>query len=271
MKQALTIAGSDSGGGAGIQADIKTMQANGVFAASVVTAVTAQNTVEVRAASEIPHDLIRAQLEAVFDDFDISAAKTGMLASAGVIETVADFFSEKKPAKPANLVVDPVMISKSGYKLLADDAITSLRDRLLPLALVVTPNLPEASLLSGLVISDKTGMREAAQQIQAMGAQTVIVKGGHAAFSLGTDIFYDGKTFHEFQAQNVYQKTVHGTGCTFSAAIAARLALEEPLPVAIENAKYYVTRAIEHQLRIGAGHGPGNHFYFLTPSDYRIR
>ena len=268
MKQALTIAGSDSGGGAGIQADIKTMQANGVFATSVVTAVTAQNTVEVRDAAEIPHDLIRSQLEAVIEDFDISAVKTGMLASAGVIETVAHFLSEKKPT---SLVVDPVMISKSGYKLLADDAITSLRNRLLPLALVATPNLPEASLLSGFDINDKTGMREAAQKIQAMGAQTVIVKGGHAEFSLGTDILYDGERFHEFQAQNVYRKTVHGTGCTFSAAITARLALGEPLLVAIENAKYYVTRAIEHQLRIGTGHGPGNHFYFLTPSDYRNR
>ena len=150
IKQALTIAGSDSGGGAGIQADIKAMQANGVFAASVVTAVTAQNTVEVRSAVELPLESIRAQLEAVFDDFDITAAKTGMLASTGVIETVASFLTE---TGFRDLVVDPVMISKSGYSLLAADAVTALRDQLLPLALVATPNLHEASLLAGIEIA----------------------------------------------------------------------------------------------------------------------
>jgi hydroxymethylpyrimidine/phosphomethylpyrimidine kinase len=156
MKQALTIAGSDSGGGAGIQADIKTMQANGVFAASVITAVTAQNTVEVRGAVELPLDFIRLQLTTVFDDLDISAAKTGMLSSAGVIETVAGYLSD---VNVSNLVVDPVMISKSGFKLLADDAVAVLRDRLLPLALVATPNLHEAALLAGFDIEDVSGMK----------------------------------------------------------------------------------------------------------------
>lgn len=268
MRQALTIAGSDSSGGAGLQADIKTMQANGVFATSVVTAVTAQNTVEVRESVELPHSLIQSQLEAVFDDFDISAVKTGMLASAGVIETVADYLAKTSPVP---LVVDPVMISKSGYELLAGDAVASMRSRLLPLALIATPNIPEAALLSGIEIRDKAGMRDAAKKISDAGPQNVIVKGGHAEFCLGTDIMFDGETFHEFSAQKVYRKAVHGTGCTFSAAITARLALGEPLLVAIENAKYYVTLVIEHQLRVGAGNAPGHHFYFLTPTDYRNR
>jgi len=268
MKQALTIAGSDSGGGAGIQADIKTMQANGVFAASVITAVTAQNTVEVRDAVEIPLHIIRAQLEAVFDDLDIAAAKTGMLASSGVIRTVADFLSERGPAA---LVVDPVMISKSGYRLLQDEAIASLRERLLPLALVATPNIPEASLLAGFDVQSVADMRAAAEKIQSMGPANVIVKGGHADFSPGTDVLFDGESFTELPAPAVYKKIVHGTGCTFSAAITARIALGEPLREAVENAKLYVTRAIEHQLSLGSGHGPGHHFYFLTSSDYRER
>jgi hydroxymethylpyrimidine/phosphomethylpyrimidine kinase len=266
MKQALTIAGSDSGGGAGIQADIKTMEANGVFAASVVTAVTAQNTVEVRSAVELPPDFIRAQLDAVFDDLDISAAKTGMLSSATIVETVAGFLSNRAFS---SLVVDPVMISKSGYKLLADDAIECLRDRLLPLARVVTPNLHEASLLAGFEIGDLAGMRRAAEKIHATGPGNVIVKGGHAEFSRGTDVLYDGETFHELTATQVFDRSVHGTGCTFSAAITARLALGEPVLDAVENAKLYTTRVIAHQLDIGAGHGPGHHFYFITPSDFR--
>jgi hydroxymethylpyrimidine/phosphomethylpyrimidine kinase len=266
MKQALTIAGSDSGGGAGIQADIKTMQANGVFAASVVTAVTAQNTVEVRGAVEMPLDFVRSQLDAVFDDLDISAAKTGMLSSAGIIGTVAGFLSDKGYPR---LVVDPVMISKSGYKLLADDAVESLRERLLPLALVATPNLHEASLLAGAEIGDVAGMRDAARKIHAMGPANVIVKGGHADFSRGTDVLYDGVAFHELAATQVFDRSVHGTGCTFSAAITARLALGEPVLEAVENAKYYITRAIAHQLQIGSGHGPGHHFYFVTSSDFR--
>jgi hydroxymethylpyrimidine/phosphomethylpyrimidine kinase len=265
MQQALTIAGSDSGGGAGIQADIKTMQANGVFAASVVTAVTAQNTVEVRGAVELPLDFIRLQLDAVFTDLDISAVKTGMLSSAGVIETVAGFLSEEKVSR---LVVDPVMISKSGFKLLADDAVAVLRDRLLPLALVATPNLHEAALLAGAKIDSVAGMKEAAGKIHDMGPANVVVKGGHAPFALGTDVLFDGSQFREFTAESVFDRSVHGTGCTFSAAIAARLALGEEVAAAIQNAKTYITRAIEHQLDIGAGPGPAHHFYFIAPSDF---
>ena len=263
MKQALTIAGSDSGGGAGIQADIKTIEANGVYAASVITAVTAQNTVEVRNALELPGALVRAQLEAVFDDLDVSATKTGMLSSTGIIETVSGFLSE---ARVKNLVVDPVMISKSGYRLLADDAVDSLRRLLLPLAEVVTPNLHEAELLTGDKIGGIDGMRAAAGKIRETGPRFVVVKGGHAAFSPGTDVLYDGHSFREYKAQSVYGRPVHGTGCTFSAAIAARLALGEPVETAVENAKTYVTRVIAAEPRVGAGHSPGRHFYFVDPS-----
>lgn len=268
MKQALTIAGSDSGGGAGIQADIKSMQANGVYAATVVTAVTAQNTVEVRGAVEVPSDFIRLQLEAVFDDFDIAAAKTGMLASSGIIDTVAGFLEQ---VGFLNLVVDPVMISKSGYRLLKEEAIATLRERLLPLALVTTPNIPEASLLAGFEVLTTNDMRKAAEKIRGLGPRNVVVKGGHSQFSPGTDILFDGKSFHELKAPVVYEKTVHGTGCTFSAAITARIALGEPLLEAVQNAKSYVTRTIEHQLNIGAGNGPGHHFYFVNSSGYRTR
>lgn len=266
MKQALTIAGSDSGGGAGIQADIKTMQANGVFAASVVTAVTAQNTLEVRGAVEVPLDFIRLQLETVFDDLEIAAAKTGMLSSAGVIETVCDFLAE---TGFTNLVVDPVMISKSGFKLLADDAVAVLRDRLLPLALVATPNLHEAALLAELDIEDSPAMEVAARRIREMGPANVVVKGGHAPFARGTDILFDGSEFRRYEARAVHPESVHGTGCTFSAAIAARLALGEALPEAVENAKTYITRAIERRPDIGSGNAPANHFYFVTSSDFR--
>jgi hydroxymethylpyrimidine/phosphomethylpyrimidine kinase len=263
MKLALTIAGSDSGGGAGIQADIKTIQANGVYAASVITAVTAQNTVAVRDAFEIPPAFVREQLDAVFADLDLSAVKTGMLSSTAIIETVAGFLEQNKTP---NVVVDPVMISKSGYRLLEDNAVDCLRQNLLPLAEIVTPNLHEAALLAGEDISSVNAMRDAAKKIHEMGPRHVVVKGGHATFCLGTDVLYDGRSFQRFDAEQVFQKTVHGTGCTFSSAIAARLALGEPVVTAIGNAKTYVTRAIGRQLEIGSGHGPAHHFYFIDPT-----
>lgn len=264
MKQALTIAGSDSGGGAGIQADIKTLHAHGVFGASVITAVTAQNTIEVRDAEELPLELIRSQMDAVFDDLDVSAAKTGMLSSRAIIETVAEGLAARECPR---LVVDPVMISKSGYPLLRDDAIRSLREVLLPLALVVTPNLHEAALLTGQEIDSIDGMRRAAERIQRTGPGSVVVKGGHAEFSRGTDVLFDGEEFHEFAAETFFDKSIHGTGCTFSAAIAARLALGERLVEAVRHAKNYTARVIEHAPQIGSGHNPGHHFYFIKPTD----
>jgi len=265
IKQALTIAGSDSGGGAGIQADLKTFHAHGVFGASVVTAITAQNTVAVTKAFDLPLDLIEAQLDAVFDDFDFAAAKTGMLSSKAIVETVAGALRRRGFDK---LVVDPVMISKSGYKLLKDDAIDSVKNSLLPLALVVTPNIHEAELLSGLKIDSTDRMRDAAMTIHGFGPRNVLVKGGHAAFDEATDLLYDGNRFHSFQSDFIHTRNTHGTGCTFSAAIAARLALGEPLVTAVHKAKTYITRAIRHSLAIGKGHGPTNHFYFLGSEDF---
>ena len=256
MIQALTIAGSDSSGGAGIQADIKTMHANDVYAASVITSVTAQNTREVRDSFDLPARIVRAQLEAVLDDLDISAAKTGMLSSREIIETVAGVLGDRRFTQ---LVVDPVMISKSGYKLLQDDALAAMTGSLLPLARLVTPNIHEAEILSKISIGSLDDMREAARRVASFGSAAVIIKGGHADFAPGTDVMLNEDVFHEYKATHVVPYSVHGTGCTFSAAITARLALGEPLDVAVGNAKKYVTRVIEHAENLGAGHRTGNH------------
>ncbi|MEJ2719934.1 MAG: bifunctional hydroxymethylpyrimidine kinase/phosphomethylpyrimidine kinase [bacterium] len=266
MKQALTIAGSDSGGGAGIQADLKTFHAHGVFGTSVLTAITAQNTVAVTDAFELPPELINTQIDAVFGDFDIAAAKTGMLSSAAIVDTVAAALRRRRFER---LVVDPVMISKSGYKLLKDDAIESLKSLLLPLALLVTPNIHEAQLLADIEIDSPDAMRDAARRIGEYGPRNVLVKGGHAGFDRATDVLFDGDDFHLFESRYIETKNLHGTGCTFSAAIAARIALGEPLTTAIANAKTYITNAIEQSLDIGKGHGPTNHFYFLSPDDFK--
>jgi len=268
MKQAMTIAGSDSGGGAGIQADLKTFHAHGVFGTSVVTAVTAQNTYTVSQAMDLPVDIIQAQLEAVLDDFDISAAKTGMLSSSQIIHAVSESLQDRRFK---TLVVDPVMISKSGFKLLRADAVTSMKEELLPRALVVTPNIHEAELLAGFPIDSKEKMIDAAKKIHEFGCKNVVVKGGHAAFNRATDILYDGDVVHTFESTFVVTKNVHGTGCTFSAAITARLALGEPVLDAVRHAKKYITEAIRRSPDVGHGHGPTNHFYFLLPDDFKSR
>ncbi len=266
MKQALTIAGSDSSGGAGIQADLKTFQALGVFGASVVTAVTAQNTREVRAALDLPPDLIRAQLDAVFEDLDVAAVKTGMLSSVAIIETVAAALSARGVDR---LVVDPVMISKSGYRLLRDEAVAALRDSLLPLALVATPNLHEAAALAAMPIESVEDMKRAGERIRALGPRAVVVKGGHAAFALATDVLVTEECIDVLHPDRpARERSVHGTGCTFSAAITARLALGDGLGDAVRRAKRYVTRAIENAPNVGHGSPPGHHFYFLEPDDW---
>jgi hydroxymethylpyrimidine/phosphomethylpyrimidine kinase len=266
MKQALTIAGSDSGGGAGIQADLKTFHAHGVFGASVLTAITAQNTREVREALDLPPALVVAQMEAVLDDLVIAAAKTGMLSSAAIIAAVAGVLSRRRIRY---LVVDPVMVSKSGYRLLRDDAVAALTGLLLPLALVVTPNLHEAALLAGIAIESVDDMKRAAERIAALGPAAVVVKGGHASFALATDILLvDGKLEELRPEGPVQERSIHGTGCTFSAAITAQLALGAPLPEAVRKAKRYITRAIRLAPAVGHGHPPGNHFYFLEPDDW---
>jgi hydroxymethylpyrimidine/phosphomethylpyrimidine kinase len=266
MKQALTIAGSDSGGGAGIQADLKTFAAHGVFGTSVITAITAQNTREVRHAYDLPAEWIRNQLDAVLDDFEIAAAKTGMLSSAAIIETVADVLDARGMK---NLVVDPVMVSKSGYRLLQDDAIDVLTSQLIPMARIVTPNLHEAALLAGFDIHSIDDMKRAAEKIAAFGARAVVVKGGHASFALAVDVLLADGAFEELRPDGpVRERSVHGTGCTFSAAIAARLALGDPLREAVTKAKRYVTRVIAAAPDVGGGHPPGRHFYFQGPADW---
>lgn len=260
IKQVLTIAGSDSGGGAGIQADIKAMSANGVFALSVVTAITAQNTEEVTDIFELPTSIIAAQLDAVFDDFDIAAVKTGMLGSAAVVDTVVRLL---KPQNLNLLVVDPVMASKSGRPLLQPEAIEAVKKQLLPLALLVTPNVHEAQQLSGIEIRSLADAKKAAKVIHQFGCRHVLIKGGHLLAERATDLLYDGRFFNVFKGDYVETPHTHGTGCTFASAIAAHLARGKSVSDAVQTAKIYLTEAIRHGLAIGHGRGPTNHFYFL--------
>ncbi len=260
MKTALTIAGSDSSGGAGIQADIKAMQAMGVFAMSAVTAVTVQNTCKVFAIQEMRPEIVRDQILCLFEDIKINAVKIGMVSSTVLIEAVADALSRVR--RPP-VVLDPVMISKSGYPLLQEDARNRLVKRLLPLADVVTPNLHEAAALTGLAIENTEQMKSCAQKIHAMGPATVIIKGGHLEGDQANDIYYDGSRFQILKAPRFETANTHGTGCTFAAAIAAGLAKGLDVYQACTEAKIYVTGAIEHSLNIGKGHGPTNHFWRL--------
>jgi len=251
---ALTIAGSDSGGGAGIQADLKTFAALGVHGTSAITAITAQNTVDVTEILELPARLIRAQIDAVVSDLDVRAAKTGMLSSAEIIEAVADAISDHGITQ---LVVDPVMVAKGGAKLLRDDAVDALRKKLLPLAAIITPNLPEAEVLLKRRITTLDERRAAARDLRELGPRAVIVKGGHAGGD-ATDVYFDGDEMTELTARRVDTPNTHGSGCTFSAAIAAGLARGlEPL-AATREAKAFITQAIEAALEIGHGHGPVN-------------
>ena len=259
IPKAMTIAGSDSGGGAGIQADLKTFAALGVYGASALTAITAQNTVAVTAVHQLPPDLIQAQIDAVVTDIGVDAVKTGMLSSAAIVAAVAAALQKHAIT---NIVVDPVMIAKSGDALLRSDAVAALRSHLLPLATVVTPNLPEAETLTGLSLQTAAALRQAAAQIVGMGARAVVIKGGHRA-GPAADLFYDGIEFQEFTAPRIDTQNTHGTGCTFAAAIAAGLAQGKTLTAAVAQAKDYVTAAIQHSYPLGQGHGPLHHFYRL--------
>ncbi|MBI4312734.1 MAG: bifunctional hydroxymethylpyrimidine kinase/phosphomethylpyrimidine kinase [Chloroflexi bacterium] len=260
---AVTIAGSDSGGGAGIQADLKTFAALGVYGASALTAITAQNTLGVTAIHEVPTDVIAAQIEAIITDIGADAVKTGMLASSPVINVVA---RELKRHRVARLVVDPVMVAKGGDRLLQEEAVDALRAILLPLATVVTPNTPEAEVLAGMTIRTMTDVREAARRIAALGPKNVVVKGGHLEGKDAVDTLYDGHGFQEFTSERFPTKNTHGTGCTFASAIAAGLAKGLPVVDAVAGAKAYVTSAIKAGLEIGHGHGPLDHFWMLrTP------
>ena len=263
MKVALTIAGSDSGGGAGIQADIKTFAAFGVYGTSAVTAVTAQNTVRVTAVQEIEPKIVAAQIDAVSEDFPVAAVKTGMLANAAIVEAVAAAIQRRSLPR---VVVDPVMVSKSGATLLHPDAAEALRLRLLPLAEMVTPNLPEAERLSGVTITGEGTAREAARRIAAYGARTVLVKGGHSSGAEAVDLFHDGRIFESFRGPRLTTRNTHGTGCTLSAAIAALLALGSPPLEAAFRAKAWLHDAILAGPRLGAGTGPVDHFVAGIPA-----
>jgi len=260
----MTIAGSDSGGGAGIQADLKTFNALRVFGTSALTALTAQNTVGVQGVHLVPPDFVAAQIDAVLDDIGTDAVKTGMLATADIVAAVAERLTYwRRRLGPFPVVVDPVMIAKSGAPLLDEPARAAVRETLLPLATVVTPNRHEAQQLTGLRVESLDDARRAAAEIKAMGPQWVVVKGGHLAEEgdEAVDILYDGRQWQELRAERIRTTSTHGTGCTFSAAIAAYLARGEDVPGAVALAKRYITGAIRHAFPLGHGHGPTNSFY----------
>jgi len=259
VKVVLTVAGSDSGGGAGIQADLLTFAAHGVHGTSAITAVTAQNSVAVLDWVALDPRMVVAQMEAVASDMPVAAAKTGMLATAAIVSAVAAAIERLRLPL---VVVDPVMVAKSGDRLLDRDAETSYRERLLPLATVVTPNLPEAEALLGRPVRTLAEMREAARALRAMGPRAVVVKGGHVEGD-AVDVFWDGERMEDLSAPRIATKNTHGTGCTYSAAIAARLALGDPLLDAVRGAKAYLTEAIRRSYSVGRGHGPVDHLHPL--------
>lgn len=257
LYKTLTIAGSDSGGGAGIQADLKTFSALGTFGMSVITSITAQNTVGVTAIQNIDPSVIEKQFDAVMDDIGAHAAKSGMLSDIAIIETVARGLIKYRIKK---YVLDPVMVAKSGDKLLQSSAIAVLIEQLIPLAWVITPNIPEAEVLTGERISTPDQMERACRKIHLLGARHVVIKGGHLK-GHAVDVFFDGKNFRHFSSPRIRSKNTHGTGCTFSAAMTAFLAKGVPVQEAVKRSKDYITKAIAHSFSIGRGHGPVDHFY----------
>lgn len=261
MKVALTVAGSDSGGGAGIQADLRTFAAHRVHGTSAITAVTAQNSVRVSAWTALEPDLVVAQIEAVASDMPVAAAKTGMLATAAVVTAVAEAFGRLRVAP---VVVDPVMIAKSGDRLIDAAAERAYVAALLPRATLLTPNLHEAAALLGRPVGDVAAMREAARDLRALGARAVLVKGG-ALRGDPVDVFFDGERLVELHADRVETPNVHGAGCTLSAAICARLALGEELLEAVRGAKRYLTEGLRRSFAVGRGRGIPDHLHPLVP------
>jgi hydroxymethylpyrimidine/phosphomethylpyrimidine kinase len=258
MRTALTIAGSDSSAGAGIQADLKTFAAHGVYGTSAITAITAQNTLGVISAEALSADLVTAQIEAVMADIGAHAAKTGMLANAAIVEAVAAAIDDLEIPL---VVVDPVMVAKSGHRLLDDEALGAIKSELLRRAFVVTPNVPEAEALSLKPIHTEEDLREAARRILILGPEAVLIKGGHFPSADIVDLLYDGHRFTEFRAERVESTSTHGTGCTFAASLAAHLAMGRTLEEAIPLAQQYVAGAIRSAAGLGKGHGPLNHFW----------
>ncbi|MGI5922145.1 MAG: bifunctional hydroxymethylpyrimidine kinase/phosphomethylpyrimidine kinase [Syntrophomonadaceae bacterium] len=259
MKNVLTIAGSDSCGGAGIQADLKTFSALGTYGMSVITAVTAQNTMGVFNIRELDAEIVRDQINCLFDDIEIAAVKIGMVSSMEIIDTIADCLLANKAV---NIVVDPVMVSKSGSHLFKPESKAELLKRLFPLADVVTPNRFEAEVITGEKIKSVADMEKAAIKITAFGAKNVVVKGGCLTAD-AVDVMYDGKNFNYLKTSRVNTRNTHGTGCTFSSAIAAYLAKGFSISDAVREAKEYIQEAIENSLKLGHGVGPTNHFYRL--------
>ncbi len=259
LKTALTIAGSDCSGGAGIQADLKTFSAHGVFGMSVITAVTAQNTQGVFGIQDIHPDMVENQIEAIFEDLPVDSVKIGMVSK---IETIEAITKKLSIYKPNIIVLDPVMVSKSGYHLLNEESIDFLIKYLLPMATIITPNLPEAEVILGIEIKTIYDMERAAISIYNMGSKNVLIKGGHLEGD-ATDILYDGMKFTHFKQERIHTKNTHGTGCTLSSAIASNLALEYSIIDAVKKAKTYITEAIAHSLNLGKGVGPTHHFYDL--------
>ncbi len=259
---ALTIAGSDSGGGAGIQADLRTFAFHCVHGTSAITCVTAQNTLEVARVDAMPIEAVVAQIRAVVEDIGVQAAKTGMLLNEEIIAAVAE---EVEALQIDNLVVDPVMVSRTGAQLISDDAVQTLRHVLIPKAAIVTPNRYEAQILTGLEINSLDDMKAAAQMIhRELGAKTVLVKGGGMQGNLrGVDIYFDGQNLETVTTKQVDTNNTHGTGCTLSAAIAANLARGKDLLTSVQQAKNYLTSALSHALNIGKGQGPVGHFFPL--------
>ena len=258
---ALTIAGSDSGGGAGVQADLRTFAFHKVHGASAITCITAQNTTGVTAVAGISPDLVKAQLSAVFEDMSVNAVKTGMLLNRGIIEAVAEFLRDRDKI---SLVVDPVMVSRAGVQLIDDEAVDSLKKKLLPQATIVTPNLYEAQILSDRKIESLEDMKQAAITIRELSGSVVLIKGGGMADrEYSVDVWFDGGSWEILSEKRIDTKNTHGTGCTLAAAIAANLALDKDLLTAVKEAKQYVTEALHHSLDIGKGNGPVGHFFPL--------
>ena len=259
MKTALSIAGSDSSGGAGIQADLKTMTLNGVYAMSAITALTAQNTTGVKGIMESTPDFLAKQIDAVFEDIYPDAVKIGMVSSSELIKTISD---RLRSYKAKNIVLDPVMVSTSGSRLISENATETLKHELIPLSSVITPNIPEAEVLSGIRITDEEDMAKAAKLIGDDYGCAVLVKGGHSV-SDANDLLYAGKTFKWFMGKRIDNPNTHGTGCTLSSAIAANLAKGFSLEDSVRRAKEYVSGALSDMLDLGQGAGPMNHAFDL--------
>ncbi|MCL2793475.1 MAG: bifunctional hydroxymethylpyrimidine kinase/phosphomethylpyrimidine kinase [Spirochaetaceae bacterium] len=259
MKKVLSIAGSDCSGGAGIQADLKTFSAHGVFGMSVVTSVVAENTSRVIGIQDVLPDMVKQQIDAIFEDIEVDGVKIGMLSNTEIMTAIAEKLLEYKPV---NIVVDPVMYAKNGAPLMESNAIDTLIKKIIPLAHVITPNIPEAEKIANMEIKNQKDMEDAALKINKMGCPNVLIKGGHSTGD-ATDILYDGKNFSYYKKERINTKNTHGTGCTYSSAITSNLALGLSIVEAITNAKEYVTTAIKFSFDIGKGNGPTNHFYDL--------